>query len=254
MRVSNSICKIINRNFGTDVKIAVSYWGMCMDIKDRLFELADPKYRDFHSKLMPTVDKDRVIGVRMPALRKLAKELFDGSDEHPYLSCLPHYYYEENNLHALAVMQMKNFGAVLSAVDKFLPYVDNWATCDMFSPKIFGRNKAALLPKIDEWMASEHTYTRRFGIGMLMRHFLDENFSPKYLEKVAAVRSDEYYVNMMIGWYFATALAKQYDTVIPFLQERRLAPIPHNMAIKKAIESYRISPLQKQQLATLKIK
>jgi len=223
-------------------------------IRERLFALQDLKYRDFHSSLMPTVDKNLVIGVRTPELRKLAKEMAGDPEITEFLTDLPHKYYEENNLHGMIIEMEKDFGCCIAVLEEFLPYVDNWATCDLISPKVFKKHTADLLPYIKEWIASEHTYTCRFGMKMLMTWFLDEEFSLEYPEMVAAVHSEEYYVNMMRAWYFATALAKQYDAVIPFIENRRLDVWTHNKTIQKAIESFRITSEQKAYLRTLKIK
>lgn len=223
-------------------------------IQQRLFDLQDLEYRAFHSKLMPTVDPAKIIGVRTPALRKLAKEIAKTSEAKPFLQTLPHEYYEENNLHAFLVEGMKDYDECIAAVNAFLPYVDNWATCDMMSPKCFKKHLAELLDSIKIWIASDWTYTIRFGIGMLMKFYLDDEFDPAYPEMVAAVRSEEYYVNMMIAWYFATALAKQYDAILPFIEERRLDVWTHNKAIQKAVESYRITKEQKEYLKSLKIR
>ena len=221
---------------------------------DRLFELRDEAYAEFTAKLLPTVGRDRVIGIRMPAIRSLAREL-DGTDEATeFLAALPHYYYEENNLHAFLVARIRGFDETLAEVERLLPYIDNWATCDQLSPKVFKKHRGELLNNIKEWINSDRTYTIRFGIGMLMEHFLDEDFDPKYPEMVSKIRSDEYYVNMMIAWYFATALAKQYEAVLPYIEEKRLAPWAHNKAIQKAVESYRITDEQKAYLKTLKVK
>ena len=222
---------------------------MTHTIQTALLSLQDLSYRDFQSKLMPTIDKSTVIGVRMPALRGLAKQI--GIDT-VFMSALPHTYYEENNLHALMIMQISNYSDAISAVNGFLPYVDNWATCDLLAPKVFEKNKDTLLFEINKWLESEHIYTVRFAIGMLMRHFLEKDFDIKYPKKIAGIQTNEYYVNMMIGWYFATALAKQYDAILPFFENHRLSRIPHNMAIRKAIESYRIQAQQKAYLSTLK--
>lgn len=222
---------------------------MTHKIQTTLFSFRDLSYRDFQSKLMPTVDPNTVIGVRMPDLRKLAKKI---GIEKTFLRSLPHNYYEENNLHALMIMQISDYSDAISAVNSFLPYVDNWATCDLLAPKIFEKSKEKLLPEIKNWIESNHPYTVRFGIGMLMRHFLDGDFSVEYPNMIVAIESDEYYVNMMIGWYFATALAKQYNAILPYLEDHRLPKIPHNMAIRKAIESYRITAQQKAYLVTLK--
>ena len=223
-------------------------------IQARLFELQDLSYRDFQCKLMPTVDPDTVIGVRTPDLRKLAKSFSKEPEAAEFLRTLPHKYYEENNLHGFLIETMKDYSQVIAALDAFLPYVDNWATCDRMSPKIFKKHLAELREQIQVWMASSHTYTIRFGIEMLMTFYLDEQFQPEYLDWVADVHSEEYYVNMMIAWYFATALAKQYDAALPYLQEHRLEPWTHNKAIQKAIESYRITDEQKAYLRSLKVK
>ena len=222
--------------------------------QEQLFVLQDLGYRDFHAKLVPNLDKEKIIGVRTPALRKFAKEF--AKDEHAaqFLSVLPHEYYEENNLHAFLIAEIKDFDECAAAVSRFLPYVDNWATCDVLSPKAFAKNKAKLLPLIDEWMGSHDVYAVRFGIEMLMTHFLDADFKPEYLSKVAAVKSDEYYINMMAAWYFATALAKQYPAALPLFEEKRLDPWVHNKAIQKAVESFRITDEHKAYLKTLKIK
>lgn len=224
------------------------------EIQDLLFSLQDTKYRDFHSKLMPTIDYETIIGVRTPDLRKQVKELSKRQDIGEFMGALPHDYYEENNLHAFLVEQIKDYEECMERLEAFLPYVDNWATCDAMTPKVFKKHKAELLEKIPDWINSKHTYTIRFGIEMLMKFYLDEDFDEKYLDWVAAVRSEEYYVNMMIAWYFATALAKQYDAALPYITENRLADWTHNKAIQKAVESYRITPEQKTYLKTLKRK
>ena len=216
--------------------------------------MQDLKYRDFQCKLMPTVDKETVIGVRTPELRKFAKEMEKEPGIEEFLQALPHRYYEENNLHGFLIEKIKDYDACVSAVDAFLPCVDNWATCDMMRPKIFKKHLPKLLEKIQVWLASEHTYTIRFGMGMLMSFYLDEAFQPEYLQMVGEVRSQEYYVNMMIAWYFATALAKQYEAALPWIEQKRLDVWTHNKAIQKAVESYRITDEQKAYLKTLKIK
>ena len=221
-------------------------------ITERLFSLADEGYRRFQTPLLPSVAPERIIGVRTPVLRKLAKELAGTEEAAAFLCDLPHTYYEENNLHAFLVEQIKDYDACVTAIDAFLPYVDNWSTCDGWSPKVFKKHPEELLVKVREWMASEHPYTVRFGIGMLQRYFLDERFDPTYLDWVAAVDREEYYVRMMVAWYFATALAKQYEAALPFLEEGRLPLWTHNKAIQKAVESYRISAEQKAYLKTLK--
>lgn len=223
-------------------------------IQSRLFALQDLKYQAFQSKLIPTICPDTVIGVRTPALRTLAKELSGTPEAVAFLLQLPHTYYEENNLHGFLICQMKDYDQAIEALDTFLPYIDNWATCDLLSPKIFRLHLPELYEKIQIWVHASHPYTIRFGIGMLMSFYLDQAFSPVYPALVAEIRSDEYYVNMMIAWYFATALAKQYEAVLPYLQQHRLARWTHNKAIQKAIESDRITAEQKLYLRTLKQK
>ena len=221
-------------------------------IQERLFALQDEKYGDFQSKLIPGLPREQVIGIRIPAMRKLAKEFAKKEEAATFLKQLPHTYYDENVLHALLIASMKDYDACMEAVEAFLPYIDNWAVCDGLSPKVFQKHKKELLEKIKFWISSEHTYTCRFGMGMLMRWFLDEDFQPEYLEMPATVRSEEYYVNMMTAWFFATALAKQWDAAIPYLEQSHLDPWTHNKAIQKARESYRITPVQKEYLKTLK--
>lgn len=223
-------------------------------IRKQLFELQDLKYRNFNSSLIPTVDKETVIGVRTPQLRKLAKELSKDPDIGVFLKILPHKYYEENNLHGLIIEGMKDYDKCIAEMELFLPYIDNWATCDIISPKVFKKHLPELLDEIKVWIGSDHTYTIRLGIEMLMSFYLDDHFKPEYPEMVAGVKSEEYYVNMMIAWYFATALAKQYDAVIPFIEGKRLDKWTHNKAIQKSVESYRITPEQKAYLKMLKIK
>ncbi len=223
-------------------------------VRNALYRRQDTEYKAFHSRLMPTIDPETIIGVRTPALRKFAKQMDRWGNKGDFLDDLPHQYYEENNLHGFLIEFIKDFDKCLAEVDRFLPYVDNWATCDMMRPKVFKKNPTGLLPKIDEWVASGETYMMRYGIGMLMTYFLDEHFEVKYAEKVAAVESEEYYVKMMVAWYFATALAKQWDVIIPFIKEGRLEKWTHNKAIQKAIESYRITPEQKAYLRELKLK
>ncbi len=224
------------------------------DIRKMLWDLADSKYRDFQIPILATVAAERVIGVRTPELRKLAKELSKRDDIGEFLSDLPHKYFDEDQLHAFVISLMKDHDSCITELEHFLPYVDNWATCDQMSPKIFKKNRGSLEKKIKEWIASDHPYTKRFAIGMLMEHFLDEDFDIKYLKTVAAMRSDEYYVNMMIAWYFATALAKQYDAALPFIEGHKLDVWTHNKAIRKCVESNRILPKQKEYLKTLKIR
>ena len=223
-------------------------------IEKMLFELRDEEYAKFQAKLTPTVAPELFIGVRVPEVRKLAKKLKDNSDAAKFLKELPHKYYDENMLHGLLISEIKDYGEAISETDKFLPFVDNWAVCDIMSPKIFKKHKAELIEKIVEWTKSSETYTIRFGIEMLMSHYLDDDFKAEYLEIPAAVRSEEYYVNMMIAWFFATALTKQWDATIPYIENHKLEKWTHNKTIQKAIESYRITDEQKTYLRTLKIK
>ena len=223
------------------------------EIRERLLSMQDQKYRDFQVKLIPSVPPETVTGVRTPDLRKLAKELQADGSADLLIQTLPHDCFEENQLHAFILSDMKDYAACLDAVTRFLPYVDNWATCDQMSPKVFKKHKMELLPKIDQWLGSDKTYTVRFAIGMLMEHFLDDRFDPAYPELVASVHSEEYYVRMMAAWYFATALAKQYDTVLPYLENHRLDQWTHQKAIQKAVESYRIRPEQKEYLRSLRM-
>ena len=219
----------------------------------QLFSLQDIAYGDFQAKLMPTIDRKSIIGVRTPAIRKLAKQVAKTDDARAFISQLPHRYYEENNLHAFIIEQSRDFNEALRLTNQFLLYIDNWATCDSFTPKVFGKHPDELLTAIGGWIESSHTYTVRYAIRMLMAFFLDERFKPEYAQMVAAVESEEYYIKMMIAWYFATALAKQYDTIIGFISNRSLDPWTHNKAIQKAIESYRISNEQKEELRKLKV-
>lgn len=223
-------------------------------LREKLFALQDLKYREFNSKLMPTVDPETVIGVRTPDLRKLAKEFAKTPQAVEFMKCLPHEYYEENNVHGFIIETIKDYDEAIAQLEIFLPYIDNWATCDLISPKVFKKHLPELLEKIKEWTKSGETYTVRFGIEMLMSHYLDAEFKAEYLEIPASVKSDEYYVNMMIAWYFATALAKQYDAALPYIENARLDKWTHNKAIQKAVESYRITAEQKAYLKTLKIK
>ena len=234
--------------------------GTEITIQKKLFALQDVKYRDFQIKLIPTVDPDRVIGVRTPELRKFAKEIVRQQDGAQFIRNLPHKYFDEDQLHAFILSEMKDYDECISEVCRFLPYVNNWATCDQMSPHVFRKHRPELLTKIYKWLGTDekvpadHTYTVRFAIGMLMEHFLDDDFDPEYLETVSRIRSDEYYVNMMTAWYFATALAKQYDAAITYIEQCRLDDWTHNKAIQKSIESRRITPKQKEYLRSLKVR
>ncbi len=227
---------------------------MTEQIREALFQLQDQPYRELQRKVIPTAAPETLIGVRTPALRQYARQLAAREDISPFLRDLPHAYFDENQLHAFLISGMKDYRQCIDEVIRFLPYIDNWATCDQMSPKVFRKHREELLPHIRAWLQSEETYTVRFGIGMLMQHFLDDGFSLQYPELVAGVHSREYYVNMMIAWYFATALSKQYSQVVPFIEQRRLDPWTHNKAIQKALESYRIPPDRKEYLKGLKIK
>ena len=226
--------------------------GFIENLKKELFEMQDLKYRDFHSRLLPGIDKETIIGIRTPMLRKFTKEYAKTSEADLFMQELPHRYYEENNMHMMIASWIKDYEKCLAQVKRFLPYVNNWATCDLPVPKAFAKQKDELLPEIGSWIASDETYTIRYGIGMLMTFYLDEDFRPEYLKMAADVESEEYYVNMMIAWYFATALAKQWDATIPYLKERKLPEWVHRKTIQKAIESYRITPEQKVYLKTLR--
>lgn len=224
-----------------------------MKAQELLFQLQDKGYRDFQSKLIPTIPVETIIGVRIPTIRKLAKEYGKDPESVEFLKQLPHSYYDENILHALLVAEIKDYEVCVKEVERFLPYVDNWAVCDILSPKVFRKNKDKLIDKIREWTASDHPYTCRFGMEMLMTHFLDEDFREEYLEIPAAVHSGKYYVNMMIAWFYATALAKQWDAAIGYIEKKCLDPWTHNKTIQKARESYRITREQKEYLKTLKV-
>ena len=223
------------------------------DLRTALFSAPDLKYRDFQAKLIPNLERDSMIGVRTPELRKMARQLAKRPDVGDFLKDLPHRYFDENQIHAFILSDMKDYDRCIEEVNLFLPFVDNWATCDQMSPKVFKKHRPELLTQIRQWIQSDHTYTVRFGMGMLMQHYLDEDFDPDYPALVGSIHSEEYYINMMIAWYFATALAKQYEAVIPWLEEKRLDPWVHNKTIQKAIESYRIDAEQKAFLRTLKV-
>ncbi|MBE6903674.1 MAG: DNA alkylation repair protein [Ruminococcaceae bacterium] len=223
-----------------------------MDITKELFKMQDLKYKEFHSKLMPTVDSQSVIGVRVPLIRAFSKKIKNEADE--FLNSLPHKYYEENNLHAFLIAQTDDFDKCIKMLNVFLPFVDNWATCDSLRPKCFNKNKDKLLCEIEKWIKSKHVYTVRFAIEMLMVYYLDEDFDERYLKTVSEIKSEEYYINMMLAWYFATALAKKWDSTIIYLKNNALPLWVHNKTIQKAVESYRITAEQKEYLCSLKIK
>lgn len=220
----------------------------------RLSELSDPTYRDFHAGLIPNISPETILGVRVPALRKLARELRGSAEAQEFMAALPHEYYDENCLHGLLINDIKDFGATVSALDAFLPYVDNWAVCDLISPRSFKSRPPELAAHVRRWLDSSHSYTVRFGIGVLMSFYLDVGFEPAQLEAVAERCCEEYYVNMMVAWYFATALAKQPEAALPYIENRRLSRWTHNKAIQKSIESRRIPDETKAYLKTLRWK
>lgn len=224
-------------------------------ILESLMKLKDESNAIFQQKLTPGVDADRFLGARVPDCRKLAKTLMKEftDDSKVFFKQLPHYYFDENMLHGLMIAEIKDYDECIKELELFLPYIDNWAVCDSISPVSFKRNRAKLIDKCQEWISSEHTYTCRFGMLMLMKHFLDEDFKAEYLTLPANVESDEYYINMMRAWYFATALAKQWDATISIIEERTLDSWTHNKTIQKARESYRVSQEQKIYLQSLKV-
>jgi 3-methyladenine DNA glycosylase AlkD len=223
-------------------------------LQTELFQMQDPGYRAFQCRLLPTVPPETVIGVRTPALRAYAKELLKTETAAAFLRALPHSYFDENQLHAFLLSELRDYPRCLAELERFLPYVDNWATCDQLSPRVFRKHRPELLERIRVWLASDAPYTVRFGLGMLMEHFLDGDFRPEYLDWASALRWEDYYVKMMVAWYFATALAKQYESALPCLEQGRLDAWTHCKAIQKAIESRRIPPERKAYLKTLKRK
>lgn len=225
-----------------------------MNIIERLYELQDIKYQQFHSKLVPNIPADSIIGVRIPLLKNLAKELYKDPAKDDFMAKLPHDYYEENQLHIMMICMEKDFDKCIAQLEIFLPYADNWAVTDQSSPKCFKKKHEELLPIISKWLNSNHVYTARYAINIYMREFLGDDFDTKYVDMISSIRSEEYYLNMMVAWYFATALAKQYDAVLPYIVEHKLDKWTHNKAIQKAIESYRVSDEHKAYLRTLKIK
>lgn len=243
----------------TDCEMTDCEMTDCEQIKNELFNMRDESYRDFQASLIPETDAGKMIGVRTPNLRAYAKELLKSGEHAEFIASLPHKYFDEMQLHSFIISEFKDFEECMKEVERFLPHVDNWATCDQLSPKVFGKKKegrlvygSRLLDSIDAWLKSDLTYTIRFGIKMLMQHYLDEDFDISYMDRIAGIRSEEYYINMMTAWYFATALAKRWDEALAVLNENRLDKWTHNKAIQKAIESRRISDGQKQQLRTLK--
>lgn len=228
--------------------------NICDRIREHLLGLKDQDYREFQGKLIPEIDPDRIIGVRMPLVRKYAMELKNNPETEIFLHSLPHEYYDENNLHGVLIEGIKDFDRCIEELDRFLPYVDNWATCDLMTPKVLGKHKDETIVHIRRWLSSGKTYTIRFGIDMLMRFYLDEDFRPEYFDLVTEANNKEYYVNMAVAWYFATALSKQYDEAVRVFEERKISDAStHNRAIQKARESFRVPPEHKEYLKTLKI-
>ena len=224
-----------------------------MEILALLRSLSDESNAAFQYKLTPGIDRERFLGVRLPDIRALARKIANEPETEAFLNTLPHFYFDENMLHGVLISQIKDFSACVAAVERFLPFVDNWAVCDTILPAAFARNKALALPYAKKWLRSPHTYTCRFGIGTLMRYYLNDGFTPDLPALVASVRSDEYYIKMMVAWYFATALAKQWESVIPFIENRVLDDWTHNKTIQKARESFRVTPEHKEYLKTLKV-
>ncbi|MBP5184552.1 MAG: DNA alkylation repair protein [Lachnospiraceae bacterium] len=219
-----------------------------MKVYERLEACSSPEFKDFQSNLVPNIPKDTVLGVRTPDMRRIAKELKGTPEAAAFLKDLPHKYYEENLVHFFLIAMIKDFDECVKAVEDFLPYVDCWPVCDQSSPKVFTKNHAAILPYIKKWIASDHVYTARFGIRILMNEFLGDDFKPEYLEWVAGVKGEDYYIKMMVAWYFATALAKKYEETVPYIVERRLEPWTHKKAIQKACESFRVTDEHKEHL------
>ena len=222
-------------------------------VLERLGALAEPDYADFQAKLIPTVPREKILGVRLPALRALAKEI-KGDERAAFLAALPHETLEEDLLHAILVGRERDFETALAEVDRFLPFADNWATTDILRPKVFARHAGEALPSIRRWLASPLPYVRRAAVGFLMAYYLDENFTPEVLALPAKVPQEEYYVSMMVAWFYATALAKRWDETLPYLENRVLPTPTHVRAIRKAIESYRVPPERKEYLRKLTIK
>ena len=223
------------------------------NITDKLFKLQDKKYQEMQFKIIPNIDNSTIIGVRTPDIKKLAKEVYK-DDYKLFLKELPHKYFDENQLHAFIISEIKDFNECIDYINKFLPYIDNWATCDTLIPKVFKKNTDKLIKEVKKWIKSKEDYTIRYGVGTLMRFYLNDEFKEEYLELVSKIKSNEYYVNMMIAWYFATALAKQYNSTIKIIENNKLDTWTHNKTIQKAIESYRITDEQKNYLKTLKRK
>lgn len=223
-------------------------------LREKLFSLSDAGYKDFHTSLIPNVEQEKIIGIRVPVLRRFAADFAKDPYSSEFLHELPHYYYEENNLHGMLIDKISDYDEAVSELDRFLPYVDNWATCDMMKQKTFAKNRSRLISDIDRWISSDFVFEIRYGIKMLMDFYLGENYKREYSERVSMVKNDDYYVKMMAAWYFATALAKNYDEVLPYFENRSLPKWTHNKAISKANESYRLTREQKEYLKNFRIK
>lgn len=223
-----------------------------MKVYERLTACGNEQYRDFQSKLVPNIPKETMLGVNTPDMRRIAREIRGTEEAEAFLMELPHRYFEENLVHFFLVAMIRDFDECVQAVERFLPYVDCWPVCDQSTPKVFTKNHEKLLPLIQKWIGSDHVYTARFGIRMLMNEFLGEDFEPEYLDWVAAVKGEDYYIRMMVAWFFATALTKRYDESVVYIEERRLSPWTHKKAIQKAIESFRVSDAHKEYLKTLR--
>ncbi|MBR4462922.1 MAG: DNA alkylation repair protein [Erysipelotrichaceae bacterium] len=223
-----------------------------MTLHDRLMEVKDDAYREFQIKLVPNIAPETILGVRTPEMRKIAKEVFGSPDRDAFLNDLPHRYYEENLIHFFVISMIRDFDECVQAVETFLPYVDCWPVSDQATPKSFAKNHQKVLPYIRKWIASDHVYTARFGIRMLMNEFLNEDFHKEYLELVANKKGEDYYLKMMVAWYFATALAKRYDETVPYFEDRRLDDWVHKKAIQKAVESFRVTDEHKEYLKSLR--
>lgn len=224
-----------------------------MDVREELLALAETKMAEFSRKLNPTLEPSSILGIKTPLLRKVARELINSENCSDFLKDLPHKYFEENQVHCFAISMIKNFDECVKELEDFLPYIDNWATCDQTSPKVFGKNKEKLLDYINKWIKSDEPYTVRFAVNMLMQHYLDDDFKPEYLDIVSSIDSEHYYVQMVVAWYFATALAKQYEDAIKIIENKKLSKWVHNKTIQKAKESYRVTPEHKEYLKTLKL-
>ena len=223
-----------------------------MTVYERLLNSQDKKYREFQIKLVPNISSEVMIGVRTPDMRRIAKEVFNSDERDAFLKELPHKYYEENLVHIFLIAMIKDFDECVKAVDEFLPYVDCWPVSDQATPKCFKKNHEKLLPYIKKWIASDHVYTARFSIRMLMNEFLEDDFKEEYLELVASKRGEDYYIKMMVAWYFATALAKRYDESVKYIEEKKLDSWVLKKAIQKAVESYRVTDEHKEYLKTFR--